>query len=92
VVFATNKVLGIMILPLIMGLAFTSGDLYEVFYTLCLTVIGGLFVYRFYLSFVSVQKLMRITLFHFFLYLLAFEIAPLLLINKLLVQFFGQTP
>jgi hypothetical protein len=33
----------------------------------------------------------RISLFHFFLYLCAFEIIPLLLINKLLFRFLGET-
>lgn len=92
VVFTTNKVLGILLLPLILGLAFTAGNLYEVFFALSLALVGGLFVYRFYLSYVSVHKLVRINFFHFLIYLAAFEIAPLLLINKLLVQFFAQTP
>ncbi len=92
VVFTTNKILGILLLPLILGLAFTGGNLFETFLAICLAVVGGLFVYRYYLSFVSVHRLLRINLFHFLLYLVALEIVPLLLINKLMVQFFAQTP
>ncbi|MCD2456762.1 DUF4271 domain-containing protein, partial [Staphylococcus aureus] len=55
VVFTSNKVLGILLLPFILGLAFTRGDLHEVFHTSCMLVTGGLFVYRYYLSFVSVH-------------------------------------
>lgn len=92
VVFTTNKIMGILLLPLILGLAFTGGNLFETFLAICLTLVGGLFLYRFWLSFVSVHRLIRINLFHFLLYLLALEIVPLLLINKLMIQFFAQTP
>ncbi|OLY93779.1 DUF4271 domain-containing protein [Cnuella takakiae] len=92
VVFTTNKIMGILLLPVVLGLAFTAGDTYQVFYALSLVLVGGLFLYRFYLSFVTVQKLIQINLFHFLLYFCGFELAPLLLINKLLVQFFAQTP
>lgn len=90
IVFANNKVLGILLLPLVLGLAFSSGDIYQVFFALSVVLICGLFLYRFYLSFVTVQKLVQINLFHFLLYFFALEIAPLLLINKLLVEFFAQ--
>lgn len=92
IVFTTNKVLGILMLPVVLGLAFSTGTTYEAFFALSLVLLAGLFLYRFYLSFVSVQKLVHINLFHFVLYLAGLEIAPLLLINKLLVQFFTQTP
>ena len=88
IVFTTNKVMGILLLPFIVGLAFMSGDAYQAIFFLSICFLAMLFIYRFYLSFVSVQKQMRINLFHFALYLLAFEITPLLLINKLLVRFF----
>lgn len=92
IVFTTNKVMGILLLPVVLGLAFTAGNLYQVFYALSLLLVAGLLLYRFYLSFVTVQKLLPINLFHFLLYFCALEIAPLLLIYKLLVQFFTQTP
>lgn len=92
VVFTTNKVLGILMLPVVLGLAFSTGDTYQAFFALAIVVLCGLFCYRFFLSFVSVQKLVQINLFHFLLFLAALEIAPLLLINKLLMQFFAQTP
>jgi hypothetical protein len=92
IVFTTNKVMGIVLLPVVLGLAFTAGDLYQVFYTLSVLVVAGLFLYRFYLSFVTVQKLVSINLFHFLLYFCALEIAPLGLIYKLLMRFFTQTP
>lgn len=88
IVFTTNKVIGILLLPFIIGLAFMSGDTYQAVFFLSICLLVLVFVYRFYLSYVSVQKQIKINLFHFVLYLLAFEIVPLLLINKLLVRFF----
>lgn len=88
IVFTTNKIIGILLLPFIIGLAFISGQFYEALLFLSLFALATLFVYRFYLSYVSIRKGIRIHFFHFVLYLLAFEIAPLLLINKLLVRFF----
>jgi hypothetical protein len=88
IVFTTNKIIGILLLPFIIGLAFMSQTPYEVMYTLSLMMLGVLFIYRFYLSYLSVYRQVRINFFHFIVYLAAFEIVPLLLINKLLVRFF----
>ena len=88
IVFTTNKIIGIALLPFIVGLAFMSGDSYSVVFFLSIGMLALLFVYRFYLSYVSVQKQIRINFFHFIIYLVALEIAPLLLINKLLLRFF----
>jgi hypothetical protein len=87
VVFSTNKVLGIVLLPFTILLAFTTGSLNAAAATLSLILIACLFLYRYFLAFVSVSRSMPLTLFHFLLYLVAIEIVPLLLINKLLFLF-----
>jgi hypothetical protein len=51
-----------------------------------------LFLYRFYLSFATIERQLKISFFHFLLYLIGFEIVPLLLINKLLFRFLGESP
>lgn len=84
VVFTTNKVMGIALLPFIVLLAFTYDMVSLVAVNLGITVIVLLFVYRFFLSYVSIHRQIRIGFLHFLIYLAAFEIAPLLLINKLL--------
>ncbi len=89
IVFAANKILGIALLPFIVLLSFTAGLVSEIALTLSLMIVGFLFLYRFYLSYASIHKLVKLEFFHFLLYLLAFEIAPLLLINKLLFIFLG---
>jgi hypothetical protein len=91
IVFTANKLMGILLLPFIVGLAFMDSNFYDVVFSLSLCVLGALLVYRFYLSFISIRKQMVINFFHFILYMIALEIIPLLLINKLLVRFFSET-
>ncbi len=87
IVFTINKIVGIVLLPVIILLAFTKGSFNEVVLTASLVLVGGIFLYRFFLSYMSLHRQVKIQLFHFFLYLCAFEITPLLLINKLLFRF-----
>jgi hypothetical protein len=87
IVFTVNKVVGIFLLPFIIFMAFTSGTISQFMFTLSLLMVAGLFVYRYYISYSAVHRQVRINFFHFLLYLFAFEIIPLLLINKLLFGF-----
>lgn len=91
VVFTTNKIIGIALLPFIILLSFTSGPFQEGIFTLSILVVLLLFLYRFYLSFATIERKLKISLFHFLLYLVGFEIVPLLLINKLLFRFLGES-
>lgn len=88
IVFIINKVIGIAVLPFIVLLSFTDGVVYSVALVLSWCTVGALFLYRFILGFAVIRNEVRFNLFHFFLYLCAFEIAPLLLIYKLLLFFF----
>ena len=87
IVFTTNKIIGIALLPFLIVLAFSNGMISQVAITLGVSMVIGLFAYRFFLSYISVHRQVKISLFHFLLYLCAFEIIPLLLINKLLFTF-----
>ncbi|MES1216559.1 MAG: DUF4271 domain-containing protein [Bacteroidota bacterium] len=87
IVFIINKVIGIFLLPFLILLAFSQGDLYQVSLTLSWAGIACLFVYRFILSYSAIRNQLKIKPFHFLVYLVAFEIVPLLLIYKLLLYF-----
>jgi len=91
IVFIVNKMIGILLLPFLVLLAFTTGDIHSISLTLSWCIIGGLIVYRFILTFAAVRNQVKVNPFHFLLYLCAFEIAPLLLVYKGLLQFFNQT-
>lgn len=92
IVFTTNKIIGISLLPFLVLLSLTYGAVSQSAMTLSIIVVLGLLLYRMFLSYVSVSRIIRLSLFHFFLYLLAFELIPLLLINKVLFRFLGETP
>jgi hypothetical protein len=87
IVFIINKVIGISVLPFLALLSFIDGTLHTVSLVLSWCCISGLFLYRFILGYAAIRNEVRFNLFHFFLYLWAFEIAPLLLIYKLLLFF-----
>jgi Domain of unknown function (DUF4271) len=91
IVFIVNKMIGILLLPFLLVLAFSLGNIYTAGLTLSWCLIGGLLVYRFILTYAAVRNQVKVNLFHFFLYLCAFEIAPLLLVYKALLIFFNQT-
>ncbi|MEI9911270.1 MAG: DUF4271 domain-containing protein [Bacteroidota bacterium] len=88
VVFIINKVIGIFLLPFLVLLSFLQGNVYTIAMVLSWCGIGVLLIYRFLLTYASVRNQVRFNPFHFFLYLCAFEIAPLLLIYKALLFFF----
>ncbi len=91
VVFMVNKVLGILFVPFILLVAFSKPvfNSFSIFGAAILTLL--LFLYRYLFSLTSVRNKLHISSFHFFLYLCAFEILPLLILYKFIVQFFGGT-
>lgn len=90
IVFTANKVLGIILLPFVVLLAFTQGFVQQGAVTLSIIVIVSVFLYRYLVSYMAVSRSLRIHFLHFLLYLAAFEILPLLLINKLLFTLLDQ--
>ena len=88
IVFVINKVMGIFLLPFLFLLAFAPEPGYSTALLLSWIGLGCLFVYRFMLTYAAIRNQVKFNIFHFFLYLCAFEIAPLLLIYNLLLTFF----
>jgi len=87
VVFIINKMIGILLLPFLVLLAFSQGAVYQAAMTLSWCLVAGLLFYRFILTFGALRNQVRVNIFHFLIYLLAFEIAPLLLIYKGLMSY-----
>jgi len=88
IVFIICKMLGIMLLPFIVLLAFTTGSLYNNSLLLSWIAIGLLLGYRFILSYSATRNEIKLNPFHFIIYIVAFEIIPVLLIYKLLLVVF----
>ncbi|MGZ8554371.1 MAG: DUF4271 domain-containing protein [Chitinophagaceae bacterium] len=87
IVFLVNKMIGIFLLPLVILLSFPNRFLLPVVILLSYIMLVLLFGYRFINAFRPIRSEIKVNRFHFFLYLCAFEIAPLLLIYKVLLAF-----
>ena len=91
IVFIINKMTGFFLLPVLIFLAFTSGDIYSATLTLSYCGIGVFLIYRFILTYSIVRKQISINPFQFLLYIFAFEIIPLLVIYKVLLSILKRT-
>lgn len=88
IVFIINKILGVFLLPFLLLLAFTTDPLYSSAMIFSWFGIGLLILYRFILSYGAIRKEVKLNSFHFLLYIIGFEVVPLLLIYKLLLLIF----
>jgi hypothetical protein len=87
IVFLVNKMLGIFLLPFLIIITFSGPTVREVFITISLAMVFVLWAYRVLAAYRPVRNEIKLTPFYFFLYLCAFEIAPLLLIYKVLLTY-----
>jgi hypothetical protein len=87
IVFLVNKMIGIFLLPFIVLMSFPNEFFLAVVILLSYIMLFLFLSYRFINSFRPIRAEIKVTRFHFFLYLCAFEIAPLLLIYKVLLAY-----
>ncbi len=87
ITFLTNKILGVMLLPFLPSIAFGGGAVQQLAISLSVSLVLSLFVYRFFRAYQLLQAESQIGLFPYLLFLLTAELAPLLLIYKLLIQY-----
>ncbi len=88
IVFLVNKLLAIFLLPLLIIMSFSMSSWSNVLLTLSYIMVAVFFAYRYIVSFAPVRREVKVSQFHFFMYLCAFEVVPLLLIYKVLMSFF----
>lgn len=81
-VYLINKILGVILIPFTVVIAFSQPGLINIAVTASLFIILLLFIYRYLVSFAPVRKEIKVSALHFFFYIFAFEITPLLLIYK----------
>jgi hypothetical protein len=87
VVFLVNKMLGIFLLPFLILITFSGPQMREIVITISMAMVFMLWAYRALAAYRPVRNEIKLTPFYFFLYLCAFEIAPLLLIYKVLLTY-----
>lgn len=84
ITFLVNKMAGISLMPLLLLLAFADEQLYHIAYTIAITIVIILLLYRYIVALSAIVKNLKVHAVHFFIYLCAVEILPLLVIYKLL--------
>lgn len=90
VVFLICKIIGVFLLPFLILLSFADPAIVKVAVTLSILVTGFMLVLRFFRSYGILQNKLKISRFHFLLYILGIEILPLLLIYKGLMVLLGK--
>jgi Domain of unknown function (DUF4271) len=88
IVFLINKLAGIFLIPFLLLIAFAKPNIQSSVVTVSLFAVVGIFLYRFVMAYIPVYNEVKISRFHFLVYLCAFEVAPLLLIYKGLLIYF----
>jgi hypothetical protein len=86
-IFLVNKVLTILILPLIIVIALSAKPVSTIAWTLSWLLIAGFVLYRYISAIGLVRKDSSISFFHFILYVGAFEILPTIILYKGMLSF-----
>ena len=84
VVFLINKLLGILLIPLLFIIAYADTRVKNIAVTIVICLAIFSLAVRYLISLARIRKNLSITAFHFFIYLCAVEIMPLLVIYKVL--------
>ncbi len=88
-VLMVNRILGILLIPFTIFLAFAEDEYTKIVFTLSIILVLLLLLYRYFMSFASLRNDLKLNAFHFFLYLCSVEILPMLLLYKLMVNYIG---
>ncbi len=90
IIFLINKILGVILLPFIVVIAFGNPVIASACVIISLFLIGLMFVLRFFRSYGLLQHQLKISSFHFLMYVVGIEVVPLLLIYKGLIVLLGK--
>lgn len=82
VIFLINKMLGILLIPLLIIIAFADPILKEAALTAAVFLVALMFLMRFFRSYSLLQHRIKVSRFHFLLYITGIEILPILLLFK----------
>ena len=90
IVFLMNKMLGILLIPIVIIIAFAKQPLYDIAIHVSLILVGLMLTMRLFRSFGSLQHKIKINRFHFIIYIIGIEIIPLLIIYKTVLLFLSK--
>ncbi len=84
ILYLINKILGVLLVPFLVIIAFCTPEIARTFLYISLFFIVLLIIYRYIRSYSLVRQYLSFSKLHFFLYLCAFEVAPVLILTKVL--------
>ncbi len=90
IIFLINKIIGICLLPVVIVMAFSDKSVAAIFIYLSFILIALLLLMRFFRSYGLLQTRIKVSRFHFFLYIFSVEILPLFIIYKAVMLFFNK--
>lgn len=90
IIFMINKIVSICLIPLIVIMAFSDKSLVDIAVIISFIIIALMILMRFLRSYSLLQNRLKVSRFHFFIYLTGIEIIPLLVIYKLALIFMSK--
>ncbi len=91
IVFLVNKIIGILLVPVIVLIAFSQSGIMKVTMIAAFFVVAILLIFRFFRSYGLLQGQLRLSRTHFFLYIMGVEILPILMIYKGLMIYLNKS-
>jgi hypothetical protein len=91
IVFLINKMIGVVLLPMLLLLAFSSGEVWDITVMIAAGVVILLLIFRYVISLRVIRGALNINPIHFFIYLCAVELMPMLIIYKVLFNLTGKS-
>jgi hypothetical protein len=89
IIFLLNKVMGIFFLLLLPILAFAGYSTVSYVVLLSLICVSLILLIRFFRSYSLLQAKLKVTKFHFLIYIIALEILPIAIIYKFIILYFN---
>lgn len=86
-IFLVNKIIALILLPIIVVLALVNKEITTIAWTLSLLLVSCLLFYRYISAMQLVRKDKGVSFFHFVLYVSAFEILPTIILYKVILLF-----
>lgn len=87
IVFLVNKMIALALVPLVIVMSFSQPSLVRVALIASFVIIGAMLLMRFFRSYGLLQQGIKVSRFHFFLYIAGVEVLPLLLIYRAAMLF-----
>lgn len=91
IVFLINKIVGVCLIPVVILMAFSDKFLIDFAVLFSFVLIGIMLLMRFFRSYGLLQDRLKVSGFHFFIYIIGVEIIPLFVIYKVALLFMSKS-